>query len=61
MAKKAKPRTRTWLVSRIKSTPAAVVGYVDAPDAESAIKEAIEKFGITDREQQQRLIARPVK
>jgi hypothetical protein len=60
MAKKP-PRTRTWLISRIKSTPAVVLGYVDAPDAESAIKEAIERFGITDRDQQQRLMARPVK
>jgi hypothetical protein len=35
--------------------------YVDAPDAESAIKETIDRFGITDREQQQRLVARPVR
>jgi hypothetical protein len=40
---------------RIKSTPAAILGRIKAPDAESAVKEWIEKFGITDREQQQRL------
>ena len=64
MAKKP-PRTRTptrtWAISRIKGTPAAVLGHVEAPDADSAIKEAIKKFEITDPEQQQRLAARPVK
>jgi len=59
MAKKP-PRTRTWAISRIKGTPAAVLGHVEAPDAESAIKAAIEKFAITDPEQQKRLAARPV-
>ena len=58
---KKPPRTRTWEISRIKSTPAVVLGCVDAPDAESAVKEWIEKFGITDHEQQSRLVARPVK
>jgi len=60
MAKKP-PRTRTWVVSRIKGTPAAVLGHVEAPDAESATKTAIEKFEITDSEQQKRLAVRPVK
>jgi hypothetical protein len=46
MAKKP-PRARTWEISRIKGTPAAVLGRVDAPDAERAIKKAIEEFGIT--------------
>jgi hypothetical protein len=41
----------------IKSTPAALVGYVDAPDAESAIKKAIEEFEIKDPQKQRRLIA----
>jgi hypothetical protein len=54
-------RTRTWAISRIKGTPAAVLGHVEARDADSAIKEAIKKFEITDPEQQQRLVARPVK
>jgi hypothetical protein len=31
------------------------------PRAESAIQEAIKEFNITDREQQKRLAARPVK
>ena len=54
MAKKP-PRTRTWAISRIKGTSAAVLGHVEAPDTDSAIKEAIKKFEITDPEQQQRL------
>ena len=41
----------------IKATPAAIVGYVDAPDAESAIAKAIEQFKITDPQKQRRLIA----
>jgi hypothetical protein len=60
MAKKP-PRTRAWAISRIKGTPAAVLGHVDARDADSAIKEAIKKFEVIDPEQQQRLAARPVK
>ena len=64
MAKKpprTRTHTRTWAISRIKGTPAAVLGHVEAPDADGAIKEAIKKFEITDPVQQQRLAARPVK
>jgi hypothetical protein len=43
------------------TTPAAILGRINAPDAGTAVKEWIEKFGITDPEQQQRLVARPVK
>jgi hypothetical protein len=57
MAKKL----HTCAISRIKATPAVTIGYVEVPDAESAIKEAIKKFDITDREQQGRLAARPIK
>jgi hypothetical protein len=48
---------RNWRISLIKSTPAALVGYVDAPDAESAVKRAIEQFEIKDPQKQRRLIA----
>jgi hypothetical protein len=48
---------RNWRISLIKSTPAAFVGYIDAPDAESAIKQAIEQFEIKDPQKQRRLIA----
>jgi hypothetical protein len=63
MAKKGKKSTttmHTWAILRIKGTPAVEVGWVDAPDAATAIKEAIERYGITDREQQKRLVARRV-
>ena len=42
-------------------TPAAILGRIKAPDAERAVEEWIEKFGIPDPQQQQRLVARPVK
>jgi hypothetical protein len=45
----------------LKGTPAAVIGHVEAPDAESAIAKAIEEFHITDPKQQKRLAARRVR
>jgi len=48
----------TWAISR--GTPAVEIGWVDAPDAETAIKIAIERYRIHDREQQKRLVARLV-
>ena len=54
-------RLRTWEISRIKGTPAAILGRVEARDAEDAIKKAIEEFGITDPEHQKRLVARAVR
>jgi hypothetical protein len=47
-------------IIRLKSTPAAEIGTVEAADAEAAIKAAIEKFNITNPQQQQRLMARRV-
>jgi hypothetical protein len=35
-------------------------GTVEAPDAETAIKVAIEEFGITNPHQQRRLAAQPL-
>ena len=46
-----------WQITRIKSTPITVLGTVEAPDAETAIKIAIEQFNVTDPDQQQRLAA----
>jgi hypothetical protein len=46
MGKKGKKSTitmHTWAISRIKGTPAVEIGWVDAPDAETAIMEAIER------------------
>jgi hypothetical protein len=59
--KKSITTMHTWAISRIKGTPAVEIGWVDAPDAETAIKEAIKRYGITDPEQQKRLAARRVK
>jgi 1,2-phenylacetyl-CoA epoxidase PaaB subunit len=50
-----------WKIFRIKGTPAAEIGSVEAPDAATAIKVAIEKFEITDPVKQQRLVARRIK
>jgi hypothetical protein len=39
-----------WRISRIRGTPAQFIGFVDAPDDATAIKNAIEEFQITDPE-----------
>jgi hypothetical protein len=61
MPKRPSKKMFEWRITRIRSTPAALIGYVEAPDAEQAIKEAIRAFGVTDPEQQKRLAAVPVK
>jgi hypothetical protein len=35
-----------WRITRIRATPARLIGYVKAPDAEQAVKEAIARYGI---------------
>jgi len=35
-----------WAIYRLKGTPAALLGHVEAPDAETAIKKAIDEFAI---------------
>jgi hypothetical protein len=47
----------SWNIYRLRGTPAAFIGTVDAPDETTAVKKAIEEFAITDAEQQKRLIA----
>jgi hypothetical protein len=54
-AKRTK-RMYRWRISPIKATPAKLVGYVDAPDADAAIKEAIKEYEVKDRDQK-RLVA----
>jgi hypothetical protein len=49
------PQLHGWRISLIKGAPAATIGYVEAPDAESAINKAIEEFD--DPHKQRRLIA----
>jgi hypothetical protein len=36
-----------WNICHIKGTPAVLLGHVEAPDEESAIKRAIEEFEIS--------------
>jgi hypothetical protein len=43
-----------WRVTRIRSTPAVLVGYVKAVDAEDSIKQAIETYGIASPNEQAR-------
>jgi 1,2-phenylacetyl-CoA epoxidase PaaB subunit len=50
-----------WEVYRpIKGSPGAFIGVVEAPDETSALKTAIEVFGIVNPEYQQRLFVRRV-
>ena len=51
-------REAEWQVIRLKATPAAFVGLVQAPDKASALKTAIRQFNIR-REDQSRLLIRP--
>jgi hypothetical protein len=50
-----------WRIVRLKGTPAATIGFVNAPDQEQAIAKAIEAFGITDPLRQSRLSAYKVR
>jgi hypothetical protein len=52
----ASPKTHSWAIYRLKGTPAALLGHVEAPDAEAAIKKGIEAFKI-DPAFHKRLIA----
>ena len=46
-----------WRITRIRASPAALIGYVEAADEEQAIRAAIRVFGITDPEHQKRRVA----
>jgi hypothetical protein len=48
----------TWQISRLRGTPAAFIGLIDAPDETSAIKAAIKQFDVRP-EDQKRLTAIP--
>jgi hypothetical protein len=52
---------REWRSTRIRSTPAALIGHVQAPDAERAIKEVIAKYEISSPHEQACLAAQRVK
>jgi hypothetical protein len=44
-----------------RSTPAALIGDVQAPDAEQAVREAIARYGISNPQEEVRLAAHRVK
>jgi hypothetical protein len=52
-----KEKTHTWEITLIRER-GRFLGYVEATNADAAIKVAIEQFQITNPEQQRRLIAR---
>jgi hypothetical protein len=41
MPKRNPQKLYEWRITRIRSTPAALIGHVEAADAEQAIREAI--------------------
>ena len=53
----AKKEEHSWSIYRLRGTPAAFVGIVEARDEKAAIKKAIVEYEITDPEQQKRLVA----
>jgi hypothetical protein len=49
------PKLFRWRITRLKASPAALIGYVEAPDPDTAIRTAIREFAITNPEHQKRL------
>jgi hypothetical protein len=41
------PTIHKWRIVYTKGLPAATIGYVEAPDEQTAMERAIEKFNIT--------------
>jgi hypothetical protein len=59
MAKKEIPEN-TWRITLISGKRGHVYGRVSAPEADEAIKRAIEEYKITNPEHQKRLVAQRV-
>jgi hypothetical protein len=51
-------KEHTWEIRRLKATPAAFVGLVDAPDETTAVKAAIKQFAIPPRDQKSLIAVR---
>jgi len=49
-AKQSKPRERLfrWRATLIKGTPAKFLGHVDAPDEETARRQAAKEFNVSE-------------
>jgi hypothetical protein len=60
---KRSPRSKLyeWRITRLRGTPAAFLGYVEAPDAERAIQAAISRYEISNPREQARLAAQRVR
>jgi hypothetical protein len=50
-------KKQTWEITLIRER-GKFLGYVEAPNADAAIRQAIEEFQIANADQQRRLIAR---
>ena len=50
-----------WRITRIRVTPARLIGYVQAAGGEEVVKEAIVRYWISNPQQQARLTAQRVK
>jgi hypothetical protein len=57
MQKRLLKKLFRWRITRLIASPAALIGYVEAPDQEQAIRTAIREFAITNPEHQKRLTA----
>jgi hypothetical protein len=55
--KSSSARTYRWSIYRLRGTPAAFIGSVEAADEKGAVDAAIREFGIDDPQHQRRLIA----
>jgi hypothetical protein len=57
----SRSKLRRWRIFHLKAIAAELIGYLNALDEATAIKEAIRSYGITDPEKQKLLAARRVK
>jgi hypothetical protein len=51
-------KLHAWAIYRVRSARAALLGYIEAVDEESAIQKAIGEFDVTSPQVQKKLLAR---